>query len=285
MRPRMKTPLLRLLRVLLVAWLFLVAMVAIFQRSLLFFPSRASEPELLAAAARSAMQPWRNATGEIIGWKSAQDRGNPAATRMLVFHGNAGYALHRRHYVDGFENLTGTAGWEVILFEYPGYGARAGALGKASFDAAAHAAVAQLLAEDARSLFLLGESIGSGPACAVAALEPAKIAGVCLVTPFSRLTEVAAHHYPFLPIRLMVRDRWDNLAALRGYPGGLAVRLAGADEVIPAKFGRTLFDSFRGPKLLWTSDAATHNGLEFNPADPWWREASDFLRGRRDAAL
>ncbi len=167
--------------------------------------------------------------------------------------------------------------WDVHLFEYPGYGARSGTLGEKSFNAAASAALATLRAEDARPIFVLGESIGSGPACALAAAHPQQIAGVCLVTPFARLGEVAAHHYPFLPVRLLLRDRWDNVAALANYPGRLAAQIAAEDEIVTAAQGHLLAEGFRGPKRVWVTPGARHNDVVVEPSDPWWRAASDFL--------
>jgi pimeloyl-ACP methyl ester carboxylesterase len=271
-------PLLRLLRILAVVWLLVVIALGVFQRSLIFFPSRASEPAMLAEARTRRMQPWRDAGGAIIGWRSAARLATPvAANRLIVFHGNAGNALNRDYYVEAFEALDDGRTWEVYLFEYPGYGARVGELGEASFNAAAHAAFETLAVADARPIYVLGESIGGGPACALAAREPQRVVGVCLVTPFARLVDVAAHHYPFLPVRWILRDRWDNAAALAGYPGRLAVRLAAEDEIIPSAQGRQLFDGFSGPKRLWVEPGANHNGLDYTAANSFWQEASDFL--------
>ena len=54
-----------------------------------------------------------------------------------------------------------------------------------------------------------------------------------------------------LRVRLLLRDRYDNRSALKNYRGPVAVLLAGRDEVIPARFGRELFDSYSGSKRLW----------------------------------
>ncbi len=269
--------LLRLGRSLAFAWAAVVILVAVFQRSFIYFPSRASEAALIAEAQRHGLEAWRDASGQIIGWRRPRQPGVLAANRLLVFHGNAGYALHRWFYIAGFGDLDRGRTWDVHLLEYPGYGARSGDLGEKPFNAAASTALATLRAEDARAIFVLGESIGTGPACALAAAHPLQIAGVCLVTPFARLSEVAAHHYPFLPVRLILRDRWDSVAALAHYPGRLAARIAGQDEIIPAAQGRVLFDGFTGPKRLWIEPGAHHNELEIAPTNPWWREASDFL--------
>ena len=279
MRTAMVRKIFRFLRALALVWLLLVVVVGVFQRTLIYFPSRASEPELLAEARARGLEPWRDAAGTIIGWQSSTRPKVPPANRLLVFHGNAGYAVHRGHYIHGFEKLDGGRTWEVHVFEYPGYGARPGPLGETPINAAAHAAFTQLAASDPRPIFLLGESLGSGPACALAGREPQRVAGLCLVTPFARLVEVAAHRFPFLPVRLLLRDPWDNVAALAAYRGRLFTRLAGDDEVIPTEHGQRLFDGFAGPKRLRLETGAHHNGLDYDATNSFWEEATAFLLG------
>jgi len=82
----------------------------------------------------------------------------------MILHGNAGFALHRTHYLQALEEIDEGRTWEVILFEYPGYGSREGRPGEAVFRTAVSEAIGQLMQEDDRPIFLLGESIGSGPA-------------------------------------------------------------------------------------------------------------------------
>jgi hypothetical protein len=57
----------------------------------------------------------------------------------------------------------------------------------------------------------------------------------------------------------------------------VAMLIAGEDEVVTAAQGRLLFESYGGPKHLWTEPDAGHNTVDFGPGAPWWREVSDFL--------
>lgn len=272
----MKPKLLRLLRTIAVCYLLFCVLIGLLQRFLIYHPFHETEPTLLAQASRVGAEPWRDASGALLGWKSALRPGPPPANRLVIFHGNAGYALHREHYFAGFGDLDDSRTWEVLIFEYPGYGARPGKIGEASFIAAGARALETLTA-DPRPIYLLGESLGSGPACALAARFPQRIAGLFLLTPFASLRGVAAHHYPFLPLRLLLRDQWDNTAALRNYGGRVAVLLAAEDEVVTTAQGRRLFDAYAGPKRLWTEPGARHNDVNFSPSAAWWREVTEFL--------
>ena len=276
----MKRTLLRTARSVALIYVLLLLLVGCAQRLLIYHPIHRTEAAMLGEARALGCEPWRDAGGSIIGWKSAHHESR-AANRLVVFDGNTGYALHRRHYLRGFEKLDRGGLWEVFLFEYPGYGARPGEVSEQSFIAAGDSALAALAQADSRPVFLAGESLGSGLASALAGRHPEQVRGVFLLTPYARLGEVGARQFPFLPVKLLLHDRWDNVEALRVYRRPLAMLIAGRDEVVTAAQGRALYNGYAGPKRLWVEEDATHNTVDFDPAAPWWREVSDFLLGPR----
>jgi pimeloyl-ACP methyl ester carboxylesterase len=254
------------------AFAVVLALAFAFQRRLLYFPDRFGEEAALARARRLGLEPWRGRDGSLVGWR-APAAGRPRA-RVLVFHGNAGSALDRVPYAAALA----PRGLEVSLLEYPGYGARAGVPSEGTLSAAAIEAVDALAAEGPEPVLLLGESLGSGVAARAARLRPKAVRGVLLVTPFARLTEVARHHYPFLP-GFVLRDRWAPVDDLPRFPGRVAVVLAGRDEVVTAEQGRRLFAALPGTKRLWEDPAATHNTVDLRPGSPLWDEVLAFLAG------
>ena len=252
-------------------------MFAALQRQMIYYPTVAGEGELLKEAARVGLRPWRDGEGALIGLRAASS-GN-ARRRMLDFHGNAGFALHREYYVAGLEALD--VGWEVYLFEYPGYGARPGSPSEGSIKSAARRAFELLLGDDDRPVYLLGESLGSGVATYLAAAFPGQVAGMLLVTPFSSLPDVAAHHFRLLPARALLSERYDSMKALSDYRGPVAFLLAGRDEVVPTELGQRLHDHYTGPRWLRVIPGAGHNSLPMHRGADWWQDASAFLLEHR----
>lgn len=242
------------------------------QRRMMYFPERGPEAEAIRQAAQMGLAPWRDGSGRLLGWRRAA--GAHSRPRILLLHGNAGDALDRAGYLPVLE----AAGFEGVLLEYPGYGPRDGAPSERALVADGRAALRRLNAEGPGPVFLLGESLGSGVAVQVATAEPGAVAGLLLVTPFARMTEVASRHYPLLPLRLLLRDRWDSLGAIRGYPGPVALVLAGRDEVVGAAQGRRLAAAVPGPVFVREAPWADHNGLPLEPGQPPWPELLDFLR-------
>jgi uncharacterized protein len=263
-------------------YVVLVAGIFFGQRWMIYHPFRDSEAGMIQEATTEGLMPWKDGAGQIIGWQRNGTRVAKPANKLIVFHGNAGNAIYREPYVAGFETLNDGRTWEVFLFEYPGYGSRRGNTNRNSFNAAAHAAVKELLGMDARPLFVLGESLGSGVACDVAASEPEGVHGIALVTPFARLADVAQSAVPFVPAGLMLRDRWDNLAALPQSRGPVAVLIAGCDEVVGCEQGERVFASLGNrSKKRWFFPEARHNTLELSADASWWREVSEFLTNRK----
>ncbi len=240
------------------------------QRRLLYFPERTSEEEALRRATRLGLTPWRDEAGRVVGWRRALVSDH--RPRVLLMHGNAGEAQVRAAYLPLLE----AAGFEGVLLEYPGYGCRSGEPSEAVLVADARAALA-LLGKEGAPTYLLGESLGSGVAVQVAAADPGAVAGLLLVTPFARMTEVAAWHYPIFPMGLLLRDRWNSLDAIRSYPGPVALLIAGRDEVVGVHQGRRLAEACPGPWKVWEVPLAGHNELPLRPGPPW-SEALAFLR-------
>lgn len=267
----MKKFTLRLLRIFAIAYIALALTVAGCQNKMIYHPRVNPEPVLLRMAKENGVQPWRDSTGALIGWR----RANPTAkARMLIFHGNAIDAVERAQYLRTFDAL----GWETFVMEYPGYGARPGTPGMDAFFAAGRAAIATLQAADTRPIILLGESIGSGTACAMAGEMPEQISGVLLVVPLARLVEVAAHVMPWLPVSVLLRDAYDNIATLAKYRGPVVIVVAANDEIVGADQGRKLHESYSGPKWLIELPNTTHNEFGVAPEIAWVKKANALLQ-------
>ncbi len=116
-----------------------------------------------------------------------------------------------------------------------------------AFNAAATSALAALR-QRYRDVAVLGESIGSGPASHLATL-PHPPSRIVLVTPFDTLANVAAAHFRWLPVRLLLRDNWDNATALRNYKGRIDIYAAANDQVIPPAHAKVLASRIPSAKL------------------------------------
>jgi pimeloyl-ACP methyl ester carboxylesterase len=249
---------------------FLV-LVYVFQDRLLYFPQRATVEEVAGPGLRP--------------WPSAQDfRGlvaEPAGAvrgTAIVFHGNAGHAGHRSFYADALTPL----GWRVILAEYPGYGARTGKPGEASLVEDASESVVAAHGQYGGSLLLVGESLGAAVAAAAGELRPDLTAGLVLITPWDRLADVASHHYPWLPVKWLLRDKYDTVSRLENFGRPVVVAIAEKDTIVPARRGAALHAALVGSRHLLMIDGAGHNDWPDRVDATWWRRVTDLAAAEAD---
>jgi pimeloyl-ACP methyl ester carboxylesterase len=265
----------RMLLTLGIAYGLFVLAAAIFQRRLIYFP-RTIPPALAEpAAAELGFVPWRNPSGQIIGWKMPATS-SPVAS-VLITHGNAGCAIDRGYLADPIHDA---APVDVFVLEYPGYGSRAGSPDKRSFLAADDEAFGLLT--NGLPKYLVSESLGAGVACDLARTHPTEVAGLVLFMPYHNLASVAQRKMPLLPAYLLLLDRFNPAECLREYCGPVKIVLAGADEIIPVESGRRLFEGYSGPKNLQIIPGAHHNDIA-GQSPAWWKEVFSFWQQNRPA--
>jgi uncharacterized protein len=163
-------------------------------------------------------------------------------------------------------------GW--LLVSYRGYGASEGSPSESSISADAlkwHDHSVQNLG--AKEVVAFGRSLGSGAAVFLASER--KLAAVILVTPFDSLVDVAKHHYPFLPVSLLLRHRFDSVGRAPKIAVPLLCIAAGQDNVIPVVHARRLFEAWGGPKRWILIEEAGHNSTDGAPV--FWRSITAFL--------
>jgi pimeloyl-ACP methyl ester carboxylesterase len=251
-----------------IGYVLIVVAVGIFQRRLIYFPTRFAVNVAEQSAAQNGFAPWRDAGGEIIGWKMAAN--GTARGSVLVIHGNAGCALDRDYLA---RPIHAALPVDVYVLEYPGYGARAGSPNLGSLLAAGEQALASLPGD--LPVYLVSESLGAGVAAHLAKAQPERIKGLAMFVPYDDLGSVGQASMPFLPVKLVMRDRFQPARWLADYRGPVKVVLAGADEVIPTKFGQRLYDRYQGPKSLHLVPHARHNEVAEQTPE-WWCEVFAF---------
>ncbi len=237
------------------AALYLILLLGMFlgQRRLLYFPDTARiAPEatgLKDVVERVIATP----DGEkLIAWYGAAKPGEPT---LLYFHGNGGNVAGRHGIIAKFM----AAGRGILMMSYRGFGGSTGQPSEITNVADARLAFDALVQEGVQpaDIILYGESLGSGVAVQVALAKPA--AGVILDSPYTAVVDRAAELYPWLPVSLLVIDRYESRRYITAMRRPLLIVHGEADTVIPVAMGRKLYALGNQPKELVTLPGAGHN--------------------------
>jgi fermentation-respiration switch protein FrsA (DUF1100 family) len=225
--------------------------------ALLYFPARAVRESPASIGLEYEDLELIAADGvRLHGWWVAA-RGKPRG-HVLLFHGNGGNIADRVLHV----GLLAGVGFDVLLFDYRGYGRSGGRPGEEGTYLDARAALACLLRRpgvDPSQVILLGESLGGAVALEVALERPP--AGVVLLSAFTGIRALARLHYPFVPAPL-VPDAYPSLRRIRRLERVPVLVIHGdEDDVVPVEHGRALFDAAPGPKRLRLFEGLGHNDL------------------------
>jgi pimeloyl-ACP methyl ester carboxylesterase len=169
--------------------------------------------------------------------------------------------------------------WTIVGLNYRGYGASEGAPGERALTADALAiydAVTRSEGIDPRRIVVFGRSLGTAIAVHLAARRP--VAGAVLVSPYDSLIQIGKKHYPWLPVSLLLRHRFDALADAKQNQMPLLAIVGGSDSIIPPERSRALFNAWAGPKTWQFVPEAGHNDLGND--DVFWPSVARFLEER-----
>lgn len=225
----------------------------------------------------SVFRPWKNANGDFLGYVREVD----SPKRAIVFlHGNAGEALDRAWVAE----LAPEDDFLLFLIEYPGYGARAGSPSEKNINDSVLGAIDLIASRWKVPITIVGESLGTAPACRIAVLKgkgSGPIDRLGLISPFTSATEIAARAYPYVPVRLLHRDRMDALSSVRNLNVPMHVIHGTLDEVVPIAEGRKLLEaSPSAVKVLTEVPGYGHSNINMAIVDsPFADTFRSFVRG------
>jgi pimeloyl-ACP methyl ester carboxylesterase len=293
----------RFLLVRVVFWYVVICLLMlVFQRRFLYQPSRPERITLedallpegfvhdieVPTADGLTLRGWHFSAGRACASPEECDRllASETAPVVLFFHGNA---ADRRNRVQDSLAFTGERS-HVFLIDYRGFGENPGSPSEDG------------LAADARGLWdyvterrgvaptrvvIYGESLGGGVAVRLAAElceEGTPPAGLVLRSTFSSMVDAGRAHFPWLPVRLLLRDRYPSDKYIRSVTCPLLFVHGNADEVVPYELGRKLHaaapeKSASGrPKEFITVEGAGHNGVLIGTGSESEQALAKFLR-------
>lgn len=246
------------------------------QDQLIFF--RPPAPMVPPHSAQLAISEVRIATPDglsLRGWlaRPAAAASSERLPLAIYFGGNAEEVSH-------MATLAGRLpGWALLAVNYRGYGGNAGRPSERALCADAlvlHDWATRRPDVDPARIVAIGRSLGSGVAVYLAAERP--LVGVVLTTPYDSLRAVAQRHYPYAPVSLLLKHRFDSIGRAPRISTSLLLLAARRDNIVPVAHARALFSKWAGPKTWREFSEAGHNDLDADPE--YWKAMAAFFAQR-----
>lgn len=243
----------RVLLGLLVAVVLVLALAYVFQRRLIYLPSDGPVPAAQDVLPGARDVRLTTTDGLTLGAWFVPAQGD---FTVLVANGNGGNRTHRTSLAAELQ----AEGLSVLLFDYRGYGGNPGDPTEDGLALDVRAARDYLVSDlgiRQDRLIYFGDSLGGAVVSELALAHPP--AGLVLRSPFTELADTAAEHYPFLPVRLLLRDRFPVVEHVRRLRVPTVVIYGSADSVVPPAQSQAVADAAAGQVTRVEVRGADHN--------------------------
>jgi len=243
--------------------------------SLLYFPSRSLSvsPAVVGLVARDVEIPTEDGERLHAWWFRTPDE---PLGHVLLCHGNAGNVADRLLHA----RLLTDVGFDVLVFDYRGYGRSTGRPDEEGTYRDARAARTTLLkleGIDPRHVVYLGESLGGAVALALAIEAPPR--ALVLTSTFTSVRDMARLHYPVVPA-VLVPDAYPSLARIPGLRCPVLILHGDRDEIVPVAHARSLLAAAPEPKQLRVFAGAGHNDLLDRDGHAWAAAIAEWSRNQ-----
>lgn len=188
---------------------------------------------------------------------------------LMLCHGNG---EHLAFMAEELAYLRERFSMSVLAFDYRGYGKSEGTPFESGIlldGEAMQAWLADRTGQKPGEVFLYGRSLGGAVAVHLGAKNGAR--GLILDRTFSSMVDVAADHYPWLPVRMVLRNRYASAKWIQQFEGPLLQFHGMPDQIVPFRFGKRLFDSCP------SQDKHFVESMDLGHNDPWPEEFYDEL--------
>ena len=254
---RKKMFLIYILILFLAVYLIVTFALYFFQRRLLYHPTENNYfgDKLIVSVEKVKITTRDNL--ELLAWY--HDKGNADYKTILFLHGNAGSLENRIHKINHFKDMN----INFLLLAWRGFSGNSGYPTEKGIYEDARSAVRWLKNNGVveENIIIYGESLGTGVATEIA--QNKNFAGVILESPFTSMVDAGKIHYPFFPIKLLLKDKYESDKKIKNIKSPILIMHGEVDKLVPFWMGKKMYELANEPKYSYFSKYDDHM-MEYN---------------------
>ena len=252
MLKKFRKNLLQLILIIFFLYFFVLVFLYFYQRNLLYLPNENNySGDKISVDIQKVKIPTSDNI-ELLGWyheKNLKDH-----KTLVYFHGNAGSLENRIHKLNNFKNMN----INFLIIAWRGFSGNNGKPTEEGLYIDGKSAIDWLIKKgvDEKNLILYGESLGTGVATHLA--QNKNYAGVILETPFTSMIDTAKKFYPYIPVSLLLKDKFENYKKIKNINSPILVMHGEVDQIVPFFMGKKIYELANEPKYSYFTKYDDH---------------------------
>ena len=236
-------------------YILLLIIVFFLQRNLLYHPSVDNYLKDNFAAEPTEIEKVKITTEDkvdLVGW--FYNKNIQKFKTIVFFHGNAGSLQNRTYKLNHFKNLD----VNFLIIAWRGFNGNRGKPSEAGLyeDAASAIRWLKMKGIDEKNIILYGESLGTSVAIEIA--QKKNYAGIILESPFTSMVDMGKKYYPFFPIRLLLKDKFESSKKITNIFIPIFIMHGKVDKIVPYNMGEKMYELANEPKYFFSQEYGDH---------------------------
>ena len=248
---------LQVISIILLVYFLIVVFLYFYQRNLLYHPNENnySNDKLMVQVEKIKVR--TNDNIDLLGWYYQKDI--KKFKTILFFHGNAGSLENRIHKLNHFKDMN----INFLIIAWRGFSGNKGKPSEKGLYEDGDSSIQWLLNKGIKEtdIIIYGESLGTGVATHLS--QNRNFAGLILETPFTSMVDAAKTFYPYIPVKFLLKDKFENKKKIKNIDLPILVMHGEADQIVPFSMGKKMFELANEPKYSYFTKHDNHM-MEFD---------------------
>ena len=247
----------QIILIIFLVYFFILVFLYFYQRNLLYHPNENNYSGDQISVDIKKVKILTSDKIELIGWYHEKNIKN--LKTLLFFHGNAGSLENRIHKLNHFKEMD----INFLIIAWRGFSGNKGKPSEKGLYDDGQSAINWLKNNglDEKNLILYGESLGTGVATHLA--QNKNFAGIILETPFTSMIDAAKTFYPYIPVKLLLKDKFENQKKIKNINLPILIMHGEVDQIVPFSMGKKIYEIANEPKYSYFTKYDNHM-MEFD---------------------